>query len=66
MLELLKARPELTSIKSELIPFLLAHQFSSEPVLNPGQPLLDAVCPCTIYLKLETPDHPEFSLKLEI
>jgi len=43
VLELLKARPELTSIKSELIPFLLAHQFSSEPVLNPGQPLLDVV-----------------------
>mmetsp|Transcript_65236 Transcript_65236/g.155594 ORF Transcript_65236/g.155594 Transcript_65236/m.155594 type:complete len:429 (+) Transcript_65236:102-1388(+) len=42
VLELLKSRPELTSIKSELIPFLLAHQFSPEPVLNPGQPLLDA------------------------
>ena len=41
VLELLKARPELTSIKTELIPFLLAHQFDSEPVLDPGQPLLE-------------------------
>ena len=36
VLELLEQTPELTSIKTELIPFLVKNQYSSTPV--PGQP----------------------------